>query len=51
VVSDSVAYEEAVHEWKRRKLKAGKDERYVEEAAELFLRFAEGQRQRLIAEI
>jgi len=51
VVSDSVAYEEAVKEWKRRKLKAGKDARYVDEAAQLLLRFGDGQLRRPIAEI
>ncbi len=50
VVSDSVAYEEAVKEWKRRKLKAGRDSRYVDEAAQLLLRFAAGQHRRAIGE-
>jgi integrase len=50
VVSDSIAYEDAVAEWKRRKLKAGKDCRYVKETAQLLLRFAKGQLHRAISE-
>lgn len=50
-VSKSVPYKDAVAELKRRKLAAGKDERYVEELAALLLRFGKGQEQRHIDQI
>jgi hypothetical protein len=50
-VSKSVPYQEAVKELKRRKLGAGKDERYVEELGGLLLRFGEGQLERHIDKI
>ena len=43
-------YEGAVAEWKRRKLAAGKSERYVEEAAALLLKFGEGRARQNIHE-
>jgi hypothetical protein len=46
-VLDSVVYEEAVREWERRKLKAGRNERYVSETVKLLLRFGEGQLRRI----
>lgn len=35
----SVPYEDAVQEWEKRKLRSGKDPRYVKEGAQLLLRF------------
>jgi hypothetical protein len=43
-------YEGAVAEWKRRKLAAGKSERYVEEAAAMLLKFGEGRARQNIHE-
>jgi hypothetical protein len=50
-VLEPTAYEDAVTEWKRRKLIAGKSERYVYHAAADLMKFCKGQERRLIHEI
>ena len=50
-VVTSVPYREAVEELSRRKLKSGKDERYVNEMCSLLLRFGEGQLDRRLDQI
>jgi hypothetical protein len=46
-----MAYEDVVAEFKRRKLAAGKTQRYVDEVADLFARFGEGREKQPIHEI
>ncbi len=46
-----MAYEDVVAEFKRRKLAAGKTQRYVDEVADLFMRFGEGRERQPIHEI
>ena len=50
-VKTPCAYEDAVTEWKRRKLNAGKTERYVYHAGVDLMKFAKGQERRNIHEI
>jgi hypothetical protein len=50
-VTEPMAYEDVVTEWKRRKLAAGKTERYVYHAAVDLMKFGKGQERRNIHEI
>jgi hypothetical protein len=48
---EPTAYEDCVTEWKRRKLSAGKSERYVYHAGADLMKFGKGQERRFIHEI
>lgn len=50
-VTTPMPYEDVVAEWKRRKLAAGKTERYVDEAAATLMKFGAGRQRQSIHEI
>jgi hypothetical protein len=51
ITTEPMAYEDVVTEWKRRKLLAGKSERYVYHAGVDLMKFGKGQERRNIHEI